>query len=41
LLGLSGAPARLLGGVGALLGSVFGLDNVVPWVWKKFKKKEP
>ncbi len=40
LLGLSGAPARILGGIGALLGSVFGLDNVIPWVWKRFKKKE-
>jgi hypothetical protein len=40
LLGLSGAPARILGGAGALIGSVFGLDNVLPWLWKKIKKKE-
>jgi hypothetical protein len=40
LLGLGGTPARLLGGIGALAGSVLGLDNVIPWVWKRFKKRE-
>jgi hypothetical protein len=36
---LGGTPARLLGGVGALVGSIFGLDNVIPWVWGRFRKK--
>jgi hypothetical protein len=40
LLGLSGAPARLLGGIGALVGSFLGLDNVIPWVWKRVRKRE-
>jgi hypothetical protein len=40
LLGLSGTPARLLGGVGALLGSLLGLDNVIPWVWKGFRRRK-
>jgi hypothetical protein len=38
-LGLGGTPARLLGGVGTLVGSILGLDNVVPWVWGRFRKK--
>lgn len=40
LLGLSGAPARLLGAVGTLAGSIFGLDNVLPWAWKLFRRKK-
>jgi hypothetical protein len=38
-LGLGGTPARLLGGVGTLVGSILGLDNVIPWVWGRFRKK--
>jgi hypothetical protein len=38
-LGLGGTPARILGGVGALLGSVLGLDNIVSWVWGLLKKR--
>ena len=38
-LGLGGAPARILGGIGALLGSVLGLDNVISWVWGLLKKR--
>lgn len=38
-LGLGGTSARLLGGVGTLVGSILGLDNVIPWVWGRFRKK--
>lgn len=38
-LGLGGTPARILGGVGALLGSVLGLDNVISWVWGLLRRK--
>ncbi len=38
-LGLGGMPARILGGVGALLGSVLGLDNIISWVWGLLKKR--
>ena len=38
-LGLGGTPARLLGSVGALVGSVLGLDNVIPWIWGRIRKK--
>jgi hypothetical protein len=38
-LGLGGMPARILGGVGALLGSVLGLDNIVSWLWGFLKKR--
>jgi hypothetical protein len=38
-LGLGGTPARLLGGAGALLGSVLGLDNVIPYLWGWIRKK--
>jgi hypothetical protein len=38
-LGLGGTPARILGGVGALLGSVLGLDNIVSWLWGLLKKR--
>lgn len=41
LLGLGGTPARVLGGVGVLLGSVIGLDNVLPWVWKFVRGRLP
>jgi hypothetical protein len=33
-LGLSGNSARIVGGVGTAVGSVFGLDNLLSWVWK-------
>jgi hypothetical protein len=38
-LGLGGTPARILGGVGVLLGSVLSLDNILSWVWGLLKKK--
>jgi hypothetical protein len=38
-LGLGGTLARILGGVGTLLGSVLGLDNVVSWLWGRLKKR--
>lgn len=40
LLGLSGTPARLVGVVGTLVGSVLGLDNLVSWVWKLIRRKK-
>jgi hypothetical protein len=40
-LGLGGATARVLGGVGVVIGSVLGLDNLIPWfiklVWPRKK----
>jgi hypothetical protein len=40
-LGLGGAMARLLGSVGVVIGSVLGLDNLIPWflklVWPRKK----
>ncbi len=38
-LGLGGTSARLLGGVGTLVGSILGLDNVISWVWGWFRKR--
>ena len=38
-LGLGGIAARLVGGLGTLVGSVLGLDNLIPWVWKRLRKK--
>jgi len=38
LLGLSGSTARVVGGVGTVAGSVLGLDNIVPWVWKRLRR---
>jgi hypothetical protein len=38
-LGLGGTPARILGSVGALLGSVLGLDNVISWVWRLLQRR--
>jgi hypothetical protein len=38
-LGLGGAPARILGGVGVLLGSVLSLDNILSWIWGLLKKR--
>jgi hypothetical protein len=37
-LGLGGMPARVVGGIGTLLGSVLGLDNIIPWLWKRTRK---
>lgn len=39
LFGLGGTPARLLGGAGALIGSMLGLDNVAGWVWGVVRRK--
>jgi len=38
-LGLGGAPARILGGFGTLVGSILGLDNILPWLWKRIRRK--
>ena len=38
LFGLSGAAARVIGGVGVLFGSVLSLDNLIPWFWRRFRK---
>ena len=38
-LGISGTPARILGGVGTLLGSVISLDSLLPWLWKRIRRK--
>lgn len=40
LFGLGGTPARLLGGVGALLGSLLGLDNLFSWIVKAVRKQK-
>lgn len=39
LLGIGGTPARLMGGLGTLLGSVIGLDDVGKWVLSKLRKR--
>ncbi len=39
LLGMTGFTARLVGGIGVVAGSAFGLDNVIGWVWGMVKKK--
>jgi hypothetical protein len=40
-LGLGGATARVLGSVGVVVGSVLGLDNLIPWfiklIWPRKK----
>ena len=38
-LGLNGRPARILGGIGALVGSVISLDNIISWLWNVFKRR--
>ncbi len=38
-LGLGGVWARTVGGIGTLVGSVLGLDNVLSWLWKRWRKK--
>jgi hypothetical protein len=38
-LGLGGIWARIVGGIGTLVGSVLGLDNVLSWLWKRLRKK--
>ena len=40
LLGLTGAPARWVGVLGTLVGSVLGLDNIVSWLWKLLRQKK-
>lgn len=40
LLGLTGTPARLVGVLGTLVGSVLGLDNIVSWLWKLLRQKK-
>lgn len=39
LLGIGGSGARWLGALGALFGSIFGLDGVIGWIWKLVKDK--
>jgi len=36
-LGLGGVSARLVGGLGTLLGSLITLDNLIPWIAKLLK----
>lgn len=38
-LGLGGSAARVLGSVGTVIGSVFGLDNLVGWGWRLIKRR--
>ena len=38
-LGLGGTPARWVGGLGTLFGSILGLDNVIPWIWGRLRKR--
>lgn len=38
-LGLGGTPARILGGLGTLVGSVLGLDNILSWLWRRIRRK--
>jgi hypothetical protein len=40
LFGLTGAPARVVGALGALVGSVLGLDNLIGWVWNLLRRKK-
>jgi len=39
LLGLGGTPARLMGGVGTVLGSVIGWEDLLKWLWGKLRKR--
>jgi hypothetical protein len=38
-LGLGGVAARLVGGVGTVVGSLLGLDNLIGWGWKLIRRK--
>jgi hypothetical protein len=41
LFGLKAGPARILGAVGALAGSILGvpfLEDVLRWLWKRFRR---
>ena len=40
LLGLGGNAARLLGGMGTLVGSFVSLENLLPWIVSKLRKKK-
>lgn len=39
MLGLGGAPARVLGAVGTLAGSLIGLDTIASWLWGAIRRK--
>ena len=39
-LGLKGPMARLLGGLGTVLGTLLGLDGVVEWFWKALRRSK-
>lgn len=38
-LGLGGTPARVLGGIGALAGSMISLDSLLPWVLGRIRRR--
>ncbi len=40
LLGMSGRTARILGGIGTVLGAVFSADDIIAWLRKRFKSKD-
>jgi hypothetical protein len=40
LLGMDGATSRVAGGVGAVLGSVLSLENLLPWAWRRLRRKK-
>jgi hypothetical protein len=37
---MSGRTARILGGVGTVLGAVFSADDIIAWLRKRFKPKD-
>jgi hypothetical protein len=37
-LGLGGPPARILGGIGTLIGSMLSLESLLPWFWKRVRR---
>jgi hypothetical protein len=39
LLGLGGTPARLMGGVGTVVGSVIGWEDLIKWLWGKLRRR--
>lgn len=39
MLGLGGTPARVLGAVGTLAGSIIGLDNIASWIWGAIRRR--
>jgi hypothetical protein len=38
-IGLSGLPARILGVLGTLVGSIFSLDSLFAFIWKRVRKE--